>query len=122
MIGQIEVEIEASEVALLLLLDFVDVKLREKHAAFRMVRVGEREEAGRPRVLLADLLGRHFGQRLPCDAGGEFRPDALLDGFAARHGYARRGFVAEIITLGQQIGLSFSRSPLSPISSAPSRS
>ena len=49
MIGQIEVEIEAGQVALLLLLQLVDFKLGEKHAALGMVGVRQRKEAGRPR-------------------------------------------------------------------------
>src|SRR5205814_1313014 len=54
MIRQIEVEIEPGQVALFLLLDFLDMKLREKHTALRMVRMRERKKASRPRILLAD--------------------------------------------------------------------
>ena len=50
-IGQIEVEVESREVAAGLLHRLVDERLREDHPARFVVRVRQRQEAGRPGVL-----------------------------------------------------------------------
>ena len=65
MIGQVEVEIESRQVAVGLLLRFVDQELREDHAARFVVRVRQRQEAGRPGVLVPDLVRRHRGELVP---------------------------------------------------------
>ena len=47
MIGNVEIHIEAREVARLLALDLVDQEAREHHTAFLMLRVRQRQEAWR---------------------------------------------------------------------------
>ena len=47
MIGNVEIDVEAREVAPLLALDLVDLEAREHHAAFLMLGVRQREEAQR---------------------------------------------------------------------------
>src|SRR6478672_5037683 len=46
-IGNVEIDVEACEVAPLLALDFVDLEAREHHTAFLMLGVRQREEAKR---------------------------------------------------------------------------
>ena len=46
-IGNVEIDVEAREVAPLLALDLVDLEAREHHAAFLMLGVRQREEAQR---------------------------------------------------------------------------
>jgi len=60
--------VEALEVALLLLLDLVDVELRERHPALGMVGVGQGKEAERPGPAIPDLRGCHRGESVPGDA------------------------------------------------------
>ncbi len=65
MIGKIEIKVEARQIALLLLLQLVDLELRKEHAAFGVIRVRQRKEPGRPNVLFANLFRGHPGQLLP---------------------------------------------------------
>ncbi len=58
---KIKIEIKAGEVARLLLLDLVNLELREDHPAFPVVGVGEGEESCREHVFLADFLSGHGG-------------------------------------------------------------
>ena len=64
-IRQIEVEIEAGEVAVFLFLDFVNMKLREQHASFGMIGMRQRQKACRERVLRQDFFRIHRPQRVP---------------------------------------------------------
>ena len=106
MVGQIEVEIEPRQVAILLLLDLVDMVLGKQHSAFRMIGMRQRQEALRPEPFLADFLGRHVGQFLPRPHSlGQFHPDALLHRLAAGHRHALGRLVAQVVALVQQRGL-----------------
>jgi len=102
-VGQVEVEVEAREVARLLALDLIDVELREHHAALGMVRVRQRQEARGERVGSSDLLGAHRGEAVPRHAGGQLHAHAVLHGFAARHRHPRRGPVGQVVALLQQL-------------------
>ena len=103
MIGQIEVEIEARQVALLLFLQLLDLELRKEHAAFGMIRMRQREESRGPNILFADLLRRHFRELFPCDALGQSNPHALLHRLFPRHRHAGRRIVAQVVAFGEQI-------------------
>ena len=78
-IGQVEIEIEARQVAALLLLDFVDVELREDHAAFGMIRVRQGQEAAGEHAFLADFFGLHGREFLPRHPFRQFNAHAFLD-------------------------------------------
>ena len=71
MVGQIEIEIEAGQVAAFLLLDLIDMELGEQHSAFRMIRMRQRHEAEGKHVLVADIFGAHLGERFPGHASRE---------------------------------------------------
>ncbi len=103
-LGDVEVEIEAGEVALLLLLDFVDVELREDHPSLGVVRVGERLEAAREELPLADLVRLHRPELVPRDPGAQPHPDAVLQRLAAGHRLLGRA-VGEVVALGEQVRL-----------------
>ena len=107
MIRQVEIEVEARQVAALLLLDLIDVELGEHHSPFRMVGVRQREEAGREEVLVPDLCRAHRGELLPGHARGKLDADAFLDGLAARHRHALRGSIAEVVARAQEVRLPF---------------
>src|ERR1017187_1545664 len=94
LVGDVEVEVEARQVAVLLLVHLIDFEFREDHSAFRMVRVREGKEAGREDVASFDLVGSQFRQLVPGHSRSEFDAHALLDRLAARHGDAGRGIVA----------------------------
>ena len=68
--GSIEIEVEAGEIALLLLLHLVDLEFREEHPAFGVVGVGQGQEAGREEVAGFDLVGSHFRELVPGNACG----------------------------------------------------
>src|SRR5205823_1761550 len=98
LVGKIEIEIKAGEVTASLLFYFVDLEVREEHAAFSMVGMRKRIEAGREGVLRLDLLGRHFGKLFPRDAGRQLDAHALLNRLTAAHLHGRR-MVAQVVTL-----------------------
>ena len=103
MVRQIEIQIEPRQIAVFLLLDLVDVKLRKQHPAFGMIGVRQGQKALRPKALIADFLGRHGGQIVPrADAGRQPHPHALLHGLAPRHGHGFGGPVAQIVPLLQE--------------------
>ena len=102
MVGQIEIEIEAGQLATFLLLDLIDKVLGKQHSPFRMIRMRQRHEAGGKHVLFANIFGAHLGQSFPAHASAKLHAHAGLDGLATRHGYARGGTVAQVVTLLQQ--------------------
>ena len=97
MVGQIEIEIEAREIAPGLTQDFLDVKVRKQHAAFGLLRMRERHEAARENVPLADVFGREAREVFPGEPVLKTHANAPLNGFAARH-RDRAGVVAKIVT------------------------
>src|SRR6478609_10391841 len=56
LVGQIEVQVEARQIAPCLAQYFVDRKVREEHAALRLLRMRQREKPEREQVLSLDLL------------------------------------------------------------------
>ena len=90
-IGQIEVEIEARQVAAGLRQHLVDVKLRKQHAAFGLLADAAAAETLREEVGLSDLVGREVGEALPALAVGQEHAHAGLHGLAARHRQAGLG-------------------------------
>jgi len=105
MVGNVELEVEAGEIASLLLLDFLDLELREHHAAFRMIGMGQRIKSRREEVPVANFRRTHARQLIPGRSRRQLDPHAFLQRLAARHGGARRGAVGEVIAFGQQISL-----------------
>src|SRR5713101_2510790 len=97
-VRQVEIEVEAGQVATRLLLDLSDVEQGKDHSAIRMVRVRQRQEPGREETLVAELVGRHAYQRLPRRSPEELDTDAHLDCLPAAHRDVRRGAVTEIVT------------------------
>ena len=106
--GQVEVQVEARQVAAFLLLDFVDLVLGKHHAALGVVGVRQGQESLRPEAPLADLFGCHRGQLLPrLHAFGQLHPHALLHRLAARHGDALGRPIAQVVPVVQQLHLPF---------------
>ncbi len=103
MIGQIEIEIEPGQVALLLFLQLVDLKLREDHPALGMIRVRQRQKTRGPDIFVADLLRRHPGQLVPCRALWQAHAHALLHRLFARHRHAGRRVLAQVVALGEHV-------------------
>ena len=64
-VGQVELEVKAGQVALGLLQDLLDVELRKDHATFGVVGVREREEPLGKEPLIPNLGGLHVGELLP---------------------------------------------------------
>ena len=100
---KIEVEVEPREIALILLLDLVDLRLGKHHAARLVMRVGQREEAGRPDVLGLDLVGGHGRHLVPGHVFAELDTDAFLHRLAASHGHALGRTVGEVISRFKQV-------------------
>src|SRR6185369_17327192 len=83
--GQIELQIESREITALLLLDLLDVKLREHHPAFRVVGMRKRKESSRKRIRLSDLVGTHRLKCFPGHSVGKCDTYPFLDRFPAGH-------------------------------------
>ena len=100
---QIEVEIEARQVAVGLLLRLVDQRLGEDHAARFVMRVRQRVEAGRPEIALLDLVRRHaasLSQVIPCGSSTRTPP---CTGLPRDMVDALRRLVGEVVALGEQV-------------------
>src|SRR4029077_6680654 len=82
---QIELQVEAREITALLLLDLLDVKRREHHPAFGVVRMRKRKKSRRKRIRLPDLAGTHGLKCFPGHSVGKYDADPFLDRFTAGH-------------------------------------
>ena len=103
---EVEVQVEACQVTSLLLLDLINLVFGKHHAAFRVVGVRQGQEPLGPQPLLTNRLGRHRGQVFPrVHSVRQFRPHALLDRLAARHGDALGGSITQVVPLLQQFHL-----------------
>ena len=102
MVRQIEINVEPLEVAPVLLLDRVDLKVRNDKAALLVLGMRQRIEPLRVEVLVADLVRGHGRQPLPGHASRQFDADALLNGFCPVHRDTLGGVVAQIVTLAEQ--------------------
>src|SRR5262249_41858496 len=80
LLRQVVVEVEAFHAR-----EELDLHLREEHPASLVLGMRERQEALREEALLADLLRRHRGQRVPFDPVGQPRRRTDLEGLAPRH-------------------------------------
>ncbi len=99
MIRQIEIQIEPCQVPVLLLVDLVNVKLREDHAALAMIGVGQRHEPDRKNVFVLDFVGGHLGKTVPAGASAQLHAYTSLNGLPAEHRGSRRGLIAEVVSL-----------------------
>ena len=97
MVGQVKVEIEPCQVSLCLLLDLIDVELREEHTALGVIGVRQRHEALREEVLLVNFLRCHLAERLPRDAPLQLDAGTGLDRLAARHDDAPVRPIAQVV-------------------------
>src|ERR1019366_7628803 len=97
MIGDIEIQIEAGEVAPLLFLNFVDFELWKDHAAFWMIGMRQRVEAFWKEALVPDVGRAHRSQLGPGRAAGQLYPNALLQRLAPRHRRTLRRAVGEVV-------------------------
>jgi hypothetical protein len=93
-VRQIEINVEPLQVSPVLLLDRVDLKVRNDKAALLVLRVRQRIEPLRVEVLVADLVRAHRREALPGYAGWQFDADALLIGFVRVHRDPLGGTVA----------------------------
>src|SRR5262245_25150819 len=96
-IGQIEIEVEAGQVAPFLLLDFVDVELRKEHAPFGVMRMRQRLEAAGEEVLFANIGRLHGGELVPSYPLWQSRPRSDLHCLATEHLGVSRGFVGQVV-------------------------
>ena len=102
-LAEVEVEIEAREVASGLLLDFVDLLLGKDHAARLVMRVRERDRNPPARGPCVDLRGRHRGELRPRSC-----PRAVSRGRrpapASRAPWSRpRPACPRVVALGEQL-------------------
>jgi hypothetical protein len=100
-VRQIEINVEPLEVAPVLLLDRVDLKVRNDKAALLVLGMRQRIEPLRVEVLVADLVRAHRRQALPGHTGGQFDAHAFLDRFRPVHRDTLGGAVAQVVTLVQ---------------------
>jgi hypothetical protein len=103
MLGQVEVDVEAAQVALLHPGDLVDLGLRKHLAAGGLLHVRQRLEALGQQAALADLLRRERGQPFP---GGTRRQldahPALHRPAPTRHHHARQRPVRQVVARFEQ--------------------
>ena len=81
-VGEIEIQIESRQVPPFLLLDFVDMELRENHPAFRVIRVRKRHKAGGKCALCKNIFRGHLGEFFPRHTVAEFDSNATLHSFS----------------------------------------
>ena len=104
-IRQVEIEVEAGEVASLLLLQLVNLEMRKHHAAFGMVGVRQWQKAARKEIPVADLIRAQRRQRVPACTCRQLSADSGLHGLAARHRDPLCRMVGEIVALAKEIGM-----------------
>ena len=106
---QVEIQVEAREVAISLAPGFVDQRLREDHAAGFVMRVRQGKKARRPEVLGLDVFWRPGGEILPGHVLGQLYAHALLHGLAARHRDAWGRAVRKVVALREQRPMAFGK-------------
>src|ERR1700730_8415939 len=102
MFGNIEIQIESGEIAVLLLLYLIDVKFRKYHSTFRMIGMRKGHKSDGKQVFRANLIRGHLGKTLPGRATGKLDANTVLNGFTARHRYALSRVIAQVIALLEQ--------------------
>src|ERR1700716_1905751 len=98
MFGKIEVQVEASQVALLLFYDFLNLELREDHASLRVVGMGQRQKSLRKEILVTDLVRGHASELGPGHSRGQFYSHTFLKRFAPIHYRSLSRAVTQVIT------------------------
>src|SRR5262245_49481950 len=97
MVWEVEIQVKAGQVTVSLLFCLVDQWLWENHAACFVMRMRQREEAGRPMVARLDVRRGHGGKPGPGDAAGQLHADSLLHGLATGHGDASGSTVGQVV-------------------------
>ncbi len=103
MIRQVEVEVEASQIPIGLLLRFLDEEFGEDHAARFVVGMRQRKKTGGPELLFLDFLRRQGREFLPGHARWQLDAHAVLHRLAARHGRSPGRPVSEVVARREQI-------------------
>src|SRR4051794_29222249 len=83
LIRQVEIDVEAPEVARLVMRDLVDLLVGEHLSAGGLLDVRQRLETVRQQPLVADFVGAHSGEAIPGLAGRQLDAHAALYGFAS---------------------------------------
>jgi hypothetical protein len=106
-VGNVEVQIEACKVALLLLIQLVDLRLREHHAALRVIGVRQRKKSLREDSPFADHVGVHIIQLRPGHPRRQLHPHALLHGLGTVHHHTPRRTITQVVAFIQKVHLPF---------------
>ncbi len=104
-LGRHEIQIEARQVAAFLLFHQIDVRLWKHHAAFGMILMRQRQEAGRIDIALANLGGRQRGESVPRHAFRQLHAHAGLHRLAAGHLHGRGRLVREVVAILEQLAM-----------------
>src|ERR1035437_175572 len=101
----IEVQIEARQVAVLLFQQFLNFLCGKYHAALRMVGMWQRQKALGEDTLFTDIVGGHLRKLVPRHASRQLHSQAFLDRLCAVHDNTLCRAVAQIVALRQQVHL-----------------
>src|SRR3954447_13097833 len=103
MVGEVEIDIEAPQVAGFLVADLVDLIVGKDLPASCLLDMRQRQEPARKQVAFADLVGGHRGKVIPGHALRQLDPNTALHRLApTRHHLPGYGPVTEIISLLEQ--------------------
>src|SRR3954471_6584004 len=103
MVGKVEIDIEASQVADFLVADLVNLVVWKDLPASCLLDMGQGQEPAREQAAFADLVGSHRGKVIPGHALRQLDPNTALHRLApARHYLPGYGPVTEIIPLLEQ--------------------
>ena len=108
MIRQIEIEVEARQVASGLTLRFIDELLWKNHAARFVMRMRQRIESCGPEVLVLDVVRCHGCKLFPGCVPWKADTHPRLDSLAAGHRDACRRPVAKLVAFLEKLLLAFS--------------
>src|SRR3954454_16799927 len=107
LIRQVEVDVEAAQVTLFLVIDLLDLKLRKDLPAGGLFNMGQWQETGRQQSFGAYFLRSEVSERFPAGSARKLHAHPALHRFsAARHHSARQCVVGKVVPLVQQIPLS----------------
>src|SRR4051812_18993587 len=107
MVGKVEIDIEAPQVAGLLVADLVDLIVGKYLPASCLLDMRQWQEPARKQAAFADLVGGHRGKVIPTHTLRQLDPNTALNRLApARHHLPGYGPITEIIPLLKQSLLS----------------